>query len=882
MIVSSPSLGSGICSANFYCDNDNEIIQKNKELQSFIRVSLFVSDEETGILLASNIINTAKVVRLFIINDDNVSKYVLSEMPSETVLSGLSICDIEPLSLFTSEPIKPNKDVFLDFENSYDIRFRGCDEFAEFEVYERLLHALSNIYDVLIAKSELERIKGVIKRINPLLQGAKVNRLLGYNCQVFEEQSVSTLADICNMKSWDNSYSVAKGISSAIEKKLKMLIVPQMAIELLTNELSKREKYIIENRYLKVDKTLEELGSELGLTRERIRQIASKVERKFRASRDKRALITALFFTLKALCECEHCITVCELTKYDVSENALTYLSDLRGGRMLLAHIPETDCIPFYGKDSKCAWLGIIERVTEAIPSLLLPDEQQNIINEVSSSLLEAGYFIPENIIVMIAFRKFVKNGTVLVKKSLRMGDRYEIVLEKFFPDGIRPYQAEDMELFRKGYDSLFDDDKISGNDHAVVVRITDRCVLIDRGKYILNKKTKLPAELSQRILEFILQYPVDMIMTNAIMHRFNVELSSIGVDNKYHLLSVLKQYFSNKFIFRRDYVIKGDPTGNFYGNITGFVESKPEGVSFHDLQVHFQGIPDAVLYFALSEDDSIIPMYNKMYIHKSNIIFPEQRQVLSFLQEAVSQEHIVSDEQAYGFLRREYPDFIANNNINTSWFLFSILRSFFQDEFQFARPHIIDSSFDSANGREALKSSFWGKRYVDIADIKNYAKVKQIQIYDLSKLLDSYSDRYFIFNKEQLINIDEIGYSPEEFVQVENIVLESLGNFEYSEIAKLNVINLLPRANIALTEWLIYSIINKYGTRISATTSTPQFMNSVPLVVRNGADIESIRDEYASSDTSAQTIKIDDLSDIDSLVEEVIDLNFIWEEGAS
>lgn len=878
MIVSSPFLGGGICSANFYCDN--EIIRKNKEMQSFIRVSLFVSDEETEIHLASNIINMAKVVHLFIINDDNISKYVLSELPSETVIRGLSICAIEALLLFTSEPIKPNKDVFSDLENSYVIKFQGCNEFAEFEVYERLLHALSNIFDVLIARLELERIKGAIKRMNPLLQGAKINRLLGYNCQVFEEQSVSTLADICNMKSWDNSYLDAKGISSAIEKKLKMLIVPQVAIELLISELSTREEYIIENRYIKADKTLEELGSELGLSRERIRQIASNVERKIRASRDKRALITALFFTLKALCECEHCITVCELTKFNVSENALMYLSDLRGGKMLLAHIPETDCIPFYGKDSKCTWLGIIERVTEAIPSLLLPDEQQSIISEVSSSLLEAGYFIPDYIIAMIAFRKFIKNGTVLVKKSLRIGDRYEIVLGKFFSDGIRPYQAEDMKLFRKGYDSLFDDDKISDNDHAVASRIIDRCVLIDRGTYILNKKTELPAELSQRILEYILQYPFDMIMSNAIMHKFNTELTSIGVDNKYYLLSVLKQLFSNKFTFHRDYVIKGDATGNFYGNITGYVELNPKGVSFHDLQAHFQGIPDAVLYFALSGDDNIISMYNKIYIHKSNIIFSEQHHVLGFLKEVVSQEHIVSDERAFGLLRRDYPDFIANNNINTSWFLFSILRSFFRDEFKFSRPHIIDSTFDSANGREALRGSFWGKRYVDITDIKNYAKEKQILIYDLSKLLDSYSDRYFILNKELIVSVDEIGYSQDEFSQVENAVIKALGNLEHSEIAKLNVINSLPKANIALTEWLIYSIINKYGTQIFATTSTPQFMNSVPLVVRNGADIESIRDEYAFSVTSAQTIKIDDLSDIDSLVEEIIDLNFVWEEG--
>lgn len=850
---------------------NNEAALENESAKPFIQVSFFMSKEEVVIHIASYVIDVAKSVQLFIENDKDICGYVSSKSDSAVIFSNLSICNNEPLLLLAPKPIQPSRDIFSDHESVFDIRFRNCNEYAAGDVYDRLLYAMGSISDFFVANMILASIKELVHNANPLFATAKVARLLGYKSPVFEEQSVSDLSDVCGMEEWNISIPVAKGIFDSLDKQIKLLVVPSATIESLTADLSERAKYVVENRGLKAFKTLEELGSEIGLTRERVRQITAKVERGFRA-RSKLNRIKNVFYTLKVLFECEHCFTVDELNKYMVSEEALMFLSGVLGYKYALTHVTDTDCIVFCDKDGKCEWLETIEKISGSFPALLLPSEQKIIIEQVSTLLKESGYSIPDNIVAALAFHKYVKNGTTFVKKSLRMGDRYEIVLEKFFPDGIKLYDAENMELFRKGYAALFDDDKISENDRAVVSRVTDRCILIGRGTYILNKKTELPTDLSQRILDYIMQYPFDMVMTNAIMHRFNEELTAIGVDNKYYLLSVLKQHYSDMFSFRRDYVIKAKHTGNFYDSITGFVELKLDGVSFYDLQTHFQGIPDAVLSFALSEDDNIIPMYNKMFIHKSKIIFAEHRKVLGFLQKVVSQEHVVSDERVFSLLKREYPDFIANNNINTGWFLFSILRSFFQDDFKFARPHIIDPSFDSSSGREALRSFFWGKKYVNISDIKNYAKEKQIQIYDLSKLLDSYSDRYFIFNKERLISIDEIGYSPDEFAQVEDIVIQALGSLEYCEISKLNVVNGLPKANVALTEWIVYSIINKYGTQLSATTSTPQFMNSVPLVFRNSIDIETVRDDYASSGVADQTVRIDDLADIDSLVEGIID----------
>lgn len=581
-------------------------------------------------------------------------------------------------------------------------------------------------------------------------------------------------------------------------------------------------------------------------------------------SRDNRKLLSSILPTLRILCACDHCFTVHELEKHGVSENALHFFTEIIGCRYHISHIPGTECIALMDKNERYNWVDCIKSIAHNLPAVLSPEEQHNIVNTISSSLTELGYEIPESIVMSTAFREYASHGSILIKTSLNMGDKYEIVLDKFFSEGLRLYQHKNMTLFRKKYYDLFGDDIISDNDRAIIARLTDRCILIDRGTYIRNRNIDLPTELLQNILDFIAEYPFDRVMTNVIMHKFNIELNEIGICNKYYLSAILRKYFVDKFTFNRDYVIKDVNSLSFHSNITGFVEKFRKGMSFHDLQAHFQGVPDAVLYFALSEDDNIIPMYNKTYIHKNNIIFPEQQSILSFLKELISKENIVADKHILKLLIQSYPDFIARNNVNSSWFLFSLLRSFFSEEFIFSRPHIIDIEFDLTNGYEALKSYFWGKKYIKLTEIKNYAKEKQIHIYDFLKLLDSYSDKYFILDKETLICIEEIGYSLCDFVYIEDLVVKELADQEYVEIKKLNISNALPKSNVTITEWLIYSIINKYGTRLAATTTSRRFINSVPIVARNNIYAEAIRGDFTD-----QAIAIEDLSDIEELLEE-------------
>lgn len=546
----------------------------------FVKVTLFVSDEVFTLNLTSLGFDTAKLVRKFII-DNRLGRCSVTEKENKTYIAGLELDHGYEFVGFREKQLTTTDDLRLDYENTYDICFQDSDELAISEIYDRMLLYLDVVCDRLFANFVLHNLQNLINGVDEFFYPAKLSRLLGYKSNTFEKQGVISLSDVLDMKEWSANVSSANKLYSDISKVIIRLKKPQYVLDVLIADLKDKEQFVAKNRCFSSGSTLEQLGVEMGLTRERVRQLAEKVMTKMRASQRKQKLIRDYFFTLKAFCESEFYISVEELTRLGTTADEIMCLSEILGETVLLPRIKGTNIFPFRQKSDSCKWADDIEKQSNSMPVLLTEDEKQAILSEMKSELLENGFDLPLTVISEIAFRGYIPNGNVLIHKSLRMGDRYEIVLEKYFPNGIKLNKTEEMERFRRGYATLFNDDKIPDNDHAISVRVADRCMLIDRGTYILNKQISLPTQLVEEMLKFIQQYPFDMVMTNAIQHRFNDELLEVGVENKYYLLSVLKQCFSDKFSFRRDYVVKGGVSSNFHSNITDFVKGYKDGVSF-------------------------------------------------------------------------------------------------------------------------------------------------------------------------------------------------------------------------------------------------------------------------------------------------------------
>ena len=84
-----------------------------------------------------------------------------------------------------------------------------------------------------------------------------------------------------------------------------------------------------------------------------------------------------------------------------------------------------------------------------------------------------------------------------------------------------------------------------------------------------------------------------------------------------------------------------------------------------------------------------------------------------------------------------------------------------------------------------------------------------------------------------------------------------------------------LPTINIPWTEWLVYSVIFKWGTKLLAATSSNQFRLSVPLVAPVDNYDPSAFKDMDKGDNSVSFVA-DDLSDMDSLLEDIMGDDFL------
>ncbi|MDR2046330.1 MAG: hypothetical protein LBP79_00225 [Clostridiales bacterium] len=725
------------------------------------------------------------------------------------------------------------------------LKFTDGEDIAV-DIFERLRSALQYAHGYIALNDELRSVKRRIAELDPVLQNVKIKRLFGSN--LIDGRGLDTLSDILNMEIRDFGYEKTREILECVQKRTASLVFPGDVLREIMKSLSPMQRIVLKRRYFYSPKTLSETGSEFGITRERVRQIENKSAEILR-SPPVYEKVESLMNAVMTLSGSRYCVSRSELKKYRVPADLFIWFAEaILRANPILPKYAFADLIPYADERGEAAWIPYVQNRAKEFPAVILPRARDGETANIVSRLNERGYELTGDVVKKLAFEKYTERGNALVKKSIRLGDSYQVVLERYFPDGISLYKPEELARFRKCYKYLFDDDKVDAADRAVISRIAGKCTLVGRGRYVLRKDVVLPPALKNDIHGFISEYPYDMVMTNSVLHRFKAELSDAGIDNKYYLSAVLRQNFHNEFTYRRDYVVKGNATGNFYSIIYEFIRKHKRGVGLAELKSEFAGTPEPLLYFALTSGDEIISTYNKVYVHKDNITFEEKDVFLDFLKSVTEKEKIVSDAKIFNLAKKYFKDFLLGNNIGSERFLYGVLRAFFSDEFRFSRPHIIDLSVDSANGYEALKDIFLGNDYVPIDDIKKLAKEKDIIIYDTVKLLNSYNDKFYILNKKTLVAIEKLELDSDVSHEIEKLALQALNGRNFAEIEMLNLNPYLPAVSTGWTDWLIYSLLNKYAAKLAVITSAPKFDEAVPVVIRADTDAESVREIFTIS----------------------------------
>ena len=152
-------------------------------------------------------------------------------------------------------------------------------------------------------------------------------------------------------------------------------------------------------------------------------------------------------------------------------------------------------------------------------------------VNQLSTILDEAGEDgdIPIGILQKAFVEAYRLTGDVYHRTRLSLAKVYKTVLKKHYFDGIRAYDPDALQEFRRIVIDEFGDVGMPENDRALTARISSICILCDRGMYMPKRAKYISNGLAGRILQYIDESDQKIFLMNTLYSVFERELNEEG-----------------------------------------------------------------------------------------------------------------------------------------------------------------------------------------------------------------------------------------------------------------------------------------------------------------------------------------------------------------
>ena len=571
--------------------------------------------------------------------------------------------------------------------------------------------------------------------------------------------------------------------------------------------------------------TLASIGDRFGLTRERVRQIEKRYLCAFNDFYfNKRGSVSGI---LRAFANSSHYLTVNELRGI-FAENTNLFVYFLKQADNNMDFIPELDVFAY---QNDLNWYEETLKIADNLPESLTIQQADKIAQDATDTFADLDIAIPFEYVKTIILADYKSNGTIYSRSGMSLAKKYDIVLRKYFPDGIHIYESSDMDRFRECYAKVFDDaHKLSENDRALYSRIAAVTILCDRGKYISIPDKLISEELLKEICDYIDSSSKEIFITNTLFYLFEDKLIAEGITNKYHLLGMMHAAVPNKYFFKRDYISKSKEATSLYGEITSFIKNGDGSVTKANIRNEFPGIPDIIIAMATQDDDIIVG--SAVYLPKDFIV--NQSENIAILREAifemVEDGEIHNSEDLMSVLSLVHPEIIEDFEIDSRYTLFSIIEFLFKNDFSLSRPFFAKKGIEIGKQEERMRDFLDGKDEVEIDDFMEFVRDNAFVCGSILAQLNAFNDEYLLKDKNTITRIELTGLNKYKAEYVDEYIDELIQGNEILVLRNLNY-SFLPRINISWNDWLVYSVINKWSPKYKVITSDRQFRYSDPVV---------------------------------------------------
>ena len=612
-----------------------------------------------------------------------------------------------------------------------------------------------------------------------------------------EYQEIFTPLDLKIFLSWLNF-----DINSAVEK---------IFTEIFANE---REISMIQARITR--KTLQEIGDKFDLSRERIRQIESKILKRF---------LKYYFLEMKDFLIFVYAFSGAKNTiKLEDLENIL----DEKHTQIIWYLLPQIFKVNFYQKNfhydeildavilvqSNDKKNLNIDSLVNSLPEII----HENFVEEIIKKLSQAKDYPPE-ILTSRFLQIYKKSGKFFHRNKLTNVFKWNYILKERFPNGYKIADETCHQRFLRYLKEIFDDAEIYSQKN-IDGTISKIGVLFDKGKYIHRDFVHISPEIISLINDFIANSDKNVLLYKEIFKSLKDKLIDTQITNHYFLQGIIK-LFGTPYTLRKDYLTKND-TLNLAAEFENFVKTNGE-VTTQEIKNEVISFNESNINLLLNQCSEIISFNNGIYMHSSLLNLNEKdfTEIEKFLHQ-ICGNFPISSRALFDLFSDKFSDFISRNEIYSHEKLFGILRYMFKDKFNFSRPYISPLEMKNLTAKKVLLMYLEDTNKIDIEDLVSLCEEHSINFVVRTYLVESLRPEFIRVDEISLMRSEILGITDEIISAVCNEIKSAIKRNGGWQAAKtFSDYEWLPQLDISWNSFLLESVASLADEKIKVLKSS-------------------------------------------------------------
>lgn len=559
--------------------------------------------------------------------------------------------------------------------------------------------------------------------------------------------------------------------------------------------LTDREQYIHQERFNK--RTLESLGTKMGLTRERVRQIESKAKKKLKSNK-----------SLKIIQKLNPLIQSKFSSLYNiVIEDVENVLGRFTSVFIELNIFHNEDFAYFENEEYMTFKKHELSRVDNFIETF------ENYFDRNEYHLKKENYkvFFPKidpDIFDSQMLKRFEINSDYYFDKKhfKTKSDRVKFILFEYYPEGIKVFDDEMISDFTSKYQKFFGiDDFKNQSTRTVGSYITRYTKIIGRGLYSIASKS---IELDTEIVDYIssLIYESKLIYKETLLYRVKSRFNHLSFESMEEFSRVLKKYInfpSNRFYFsvEEEYL-------DYQRYLVEFLENNSGVFRIEDIETEFKGINQKTILNIYNQSDLVLSNNNHRYIHVKHVGLNnnELNTIKLIIDQLIEKEDYIHVLDVYEKILMDDSIVMDEEVLNDSLGLFNVIKYYFSEEYSLFRPLIGKSNVFIGPFESMIDHYFFSSEIVEIETLKKFIDYMQKPT-AIHAIFEIQHPKYYLINSKEFRLKASLGITSQVSNTIEKIMKNFMKGNPNLGIEDFTQWNLLPKIKVDWTPQLIYSL---------------------------------------------------------------------------